>query len=104
MPSGTPETALITGSPSIGAATALLLAGAGDQLVISNQANAQAAAKDMSGIEASGGLPDNARDLAPTVPMKRSETAQDMAKAIAFLVSDAASYTTGTILDMTSEQ
>ncbi len=52
-------------------------------------------------IHASGGLPDRARDLAPTVPMKRSGTAEEVAQAIAFLVSDAASYTTGTVLDVT---
>lgn len=52
-------------------------------------------------IHASGGLPNRAHDLAPTVPMKRSGTALEVANAIDFLVSDAASYTTGTILDVT---
>jgi NAD(P)-dependent dehydrogenase (short-subunit alcohol dehydrogenase family) len=52
-------------------------------------------------IHASGGLPDRARDLAPTVPMKRSGTAEEVAQAIGFLVSSDSSYTTGTILDVT---
>lgn len=52
-------------------------------------------------IHASGGLPDRARDMAPSVPMKRSGSAEEVAKAIDFLVSDASSYTTGTVLDVT---
>lgn len=52
-------------------------------------------------IHASGGLPDRAKDLAPTVPMKRSGTAEEVAQAIGFLVSSDSSYTTGIILDVT---
>ena len=52
-------------------------------------------------IHASGGLPDRARDLAPLVPMQRAGTADEVAEAIVWLLSDKASYTTGTLLDVT---
>ena len=38
--------------------------------------------------------------LSPTVPMKRLGTADEVAAAICWLLSDAASYTTGTFLDV----
>ena len=49
-------------------------------------------------IHASGGLPDRARDLAPTIPMQRPGTAGEVADAILYLLSDKATYVTGTIL------
>lgn len=52
-------------------------------------------------IHASGGLPRRAFDLAPTVPMKRVGHAEEIATAIVWLLSDEASYTTGTLLDVT---
>ena len=51
-------------------------------------------------IHASGGLPDRARDLAPQVPMQRAGSAEEVAEAIVWLLSDAASYTTGALLDI----
>ncbi len=51
-------------------------------------------------IHASGGQPDRAQRLAPQVPMQRPGTAQEVANAIVWLLSDAASYTTGAILDV----
>ena len=48
-----------------------------------------------TGIHASGGQPDRARRLAPQVPMQRPGTAEEVAEAIVWLLSDAASYTTG---------
>ena len=51
-------------------------------------------------IHASGGQPDRAQRLAPQVPMQRPGTAQEIANAIVWLLSDAASYTTGAILDV----
>ncbi len=52
-------------------------------------------------IHASGGLPNRARDLAPQIPMQRPGTAQETAQAIVWLLSDKASYVTGTCLDVT---
>ncbi|MDR7306901.1 SDR family oxidoreductase [Rhodoferax saidenbachensis] len=51
-------------------------------------------------IHASGGQPDRAQRLAPQVPLQRPGTAQEIANAIVWLLSDAASYTTGAILDV----
>jgi NAD(P)-dependent dehydrogenase (short-subunit alcohol dehydrogenase family) len=52
-------------------------------------------------IHASGGLPNRARDVAPQVPMQRAGSAEEVAQAIVWLLSDAASYTTGSLLDVT---
>ncbi|MCB1995891.1 MAG: SDR family oxidoreductase, partial [Rhodoferax sp.] len=52
-------------------------------------------------IHASGGQPDRARDLAPTIPMQRAGSADEVAASIVWLLSDAASYTTGALLDVT---
>ena len=52
-------------------------------------------------IHASGGLPDRARDLAPQVPMQRAGTADEVARAIVWLLSEDSSYTTGALLDVT---
>jgi NAD(P)-dependent dehydrogenase (short-subunit alcohol dehydrogenase family) len=52
-------------------------------------------------IHASGGLPDRAAQLAPQVPMQRAGSADEVAAAIVWLLSDAASYTTGAIVDVT---
>jgi len=51
-------------------------------------------------IHASGGLPDRAWDLAPTIPLRRPGTPEEVARAIVWLASDDASYTTGAILDV----
>ncbi len=52
-------------------------------------------------IHASGGMPDRAFELAPTVPMKRTGTAEEIAGAILWLLSPEASYTTTALLDVT---
>jgi len=52
-------------------------------------------------IHASGGLPNRARDLAPQIPMQRPGTAEETAQAIVWLLSEKASYVTGTCLDVT---
>lgn len=52
-------------------------------------------------IHASGGVPDRAAQMAPLVPMRRAGSAEEVAQAIAWLLSDAASYTTGAVLDVT---
>jgi NAD(P)-dependent dehydrogenase (short-subunit alcohol dehydrogenase family) len=51
-------------------------------------------------IHASGGEPDRAHRLAPMVPMKRIGTADEIANAIVWLMSDEASYVTSAILDV----
>ena len=51
-------------------------------------------------IHASGGLPNRIRDLAPSVPMQRAGTAQEVAQAIVWLLGDNSAYTTGTLLDV----
>ncbi len=51
-------------------------------------------------IHASGGQPERALRLAPTLPMQRPGRADEVAQAIVWLLSDAASYTTGAVLDV----
>ncbi|MET0310505.1 MAG: SDR family oxidoreductase [Burkholderiaceae bacterium] len=51
-------------------------------------------------IHASGGLPDRVRDLAHQVPMQRGGTADEVAQAIVWLLSDEASYTTMSLVDV----
>ncbi len=52
-------------------------------------------------IHASGGLPDRVRDLAHQVPMQRGGQAEEVAQAVVWLLSDAASYTTMALMDVT---
>jgi NAD(P)-dependent dehydrogenase (short-subunit alcohol dehydrogenase family) len=51
-------------------------------------------------IHASGGDAERAHRLSPTVPMKRVGTAEEIASAIVWLMSDDASYVTSAILDV----
>ena len=52
-------------------------------------------------IHAAGGLPDRAHQSASLIPMQRPGTADEVAQAIVWLLSDAASYTTGALVDVT---
>ncbi|MEO5696280.1 MAG: SDR family oxidoreductase [Burkholderiaceae bacterium] len=52
-------------------------------------------------IHASGGEPDRVRQSTPVVPMQRAGSADEVAEAIVWLLSDASSYTTGAIIDVT---
>jgi NAD(P)-dependent dehydrogenase (short-subunit alcohol dehydrogenase family) len=52
-------------------------------------------------IHASGGQPDRAQRLAPQVPMQRAGTADEVAQAVVWLLSDQASYVTGSLMDVT---
>jgi len=52
-------------------------------------------------IHASGGTPDRVAQMLPLLPMQRAGSAEEVAEAIVFLLSDAASYTTGSILEVT---
>lgn len=51
-------------------------------------------------IHASGGEPDRAQASAAIVPMQRPGRADEIAAAVVWLLSDAASYTTGAIVDV----
>jgi NAD(P)-dependent dehydrogenase (short-subunit alcohol dehydrogenase family) len=51
-------------------------------------------------IHAANGAPDRLDRLAPSIPMKRPGTAAEVAEAVLWLLSPAASYTTGTILEV----
>jgi NAD(P)-dependent dehydrogenase (short-subunit alcohol dehydrogenase family) len=51
-------------------------------------------------IHAAGGEPDRAHRLAHMVPMKRVGQAEEIANAIVWLMSDEASYVTGTTIDV----
>lgn len=51
-------------------------------------------------IHARGGMPDRVQRLAPTVPLKRGGSAQEVAHAILWLLSDEASYVTGALIDV----
>ena len=52
-------------------------------------------------IHASGGQPDRAAQLAPSVPLQRAGTSEEVAAAVVWLLSDEASYATGTTIDVT---
>ena len=53
-----------------------------------------------TGIHASGGQPDRAREMAPLVPMQRAGSAEEVARTIVWLLSEDASYTTGAVIDV----
>jgi NAD(P)-dependent dehydrogenase (short-subunit alcohol dehydrogenase family) len=52
-------------------------------------------------IHASGGEPNRVERVKAFVPMKRGGTAEEVAQAIVWLLSDEASYTTGSFIDVT---
>ncbi|WP_423457877.1 SDR family oxidoreductase [Ottowia sp. VDI28] len=51
-------------------------------------------------IHASGGRPDRVAELKGHVPMQRGGTAEEVAQSIVWLLSDAASYTTMSLIDV----
>jgi NAD(P)-dependent dehydrogenase (short-subunit alcohol dehydrogenase family) len=51
-------------------------------------------------LHAAAGAPDRLERLSPSVPMKRPGTAREVAEGILWLLSPAASYTTGSILEI----
>lgn len=51
-------------------------------------------------LHASGGEPDRVDRVKASVPMKRGGTAEEVAQAILWLLSDEASYTTGSFIDV----
>ena len=52
-------------------------------------------------IHASGGQPDRVAQMAPLVPMHRAGSADEVAAAIIWLMSEDSSYTTGSVVDVT---
>ena len=52
-------------------------------------------------IHASGGIPDRVAQMTPLVPMQRAGSAHEVAAAVVWLLSDASSYTTGSVIDVT---
>jgi NAD(P)-dependent dehydrogenase (short-subunit alcohol dehydrogenase family) len=52
-------------------------------------------------IHASGGEPNRPERMKDVIPMKRPGEASEVAEAILWLLSDSASYITGTIVDVT---
>ena len=53
-----------------------------------------------TGLHAANGLPDRLDRLAPTIPMQRPGTPVEVAEGVLWLLSCAASYTTGAILEI----
>jgi len=53
-----------------------------------------------TGLHAANGAPDRLERLAPTIPMKRPGTVIEVAEAVLWLLSPAASYTTAAILEV----
>ncbi|WP_220195829.1 SDR family oxidoreductase [Ktedonospora formicarum] len=51
-------------------------------------------------LHALSGAPDRVERMSPTVPMQRAGTAEEVAEGVLWLLSPAASYTTGTILEI----
>ena len=51
-------------------------------------------------IHASGGEPGRVDRVKASVPMKRGGTADEVAQAVLWLLSDKASYTTGSFVDV----
>jgi len=60
--------------------------------------NAVAPGHVLTELHATSGDPDRMTRLAPTIPMERAGTAEEIAEAVMWLLSPAASYTTGAIL------
>lgn len=62
--------------------------------------NAVRAGHIYTGIHASGGEPDRVERVKEMVPMKRGGQPEEVARAILWLLSDEASYTTGAFIDV----
>ncbi|SDE17579.1 SDR family oxidoreductase [Ruegeria marina] len=76
--------------------------GLGDEVAAQNiRVNAIRPGLIETDIHGKGGEPDRAQRLAHMVPMKRTGSAEEVAEAILYLLSDAASYITSTTLDVT---
>ncbi len=101
--------AIITGSSrGIGAATARLAAKSGYAVCVNYLRDRAAAAAVVdvrpgiiyTGIHADGGEPGRVDRLKDSVPMRRGGQPIEVARAILWLLSGEASYSTGTFLDV----
>ena len=62
--------------------------------------NAVAPGLTETGLHAANGVPDRVERLRPTIPMQRPGTPEEIAAGVLWLLSPAASYVTGTILEI----
>ena len=96
------EQKMLTNYAASKAAIDIFTKGLSDEVAAQNiRVNAIRPGLIETGLHAKGGEPGRAERLAHMVPMKRTGSAEEVAKAILFLMSDAASYVTGTTLDVT---
>jgi NAD(P)-dependent dehydrogenase (short-subunit alcohol dehydrogenase family) len=51
-------------------------------------------------LHSANGAPDRLERLSPTIPMRRPGAPDEVAEGVLWLLSDAASYTTGAILEI----
>ncbi|HYP05425.1 MAG TPA: SDR family oxidoreductase, partial [Bryobacteraceae bacterium] len=51
-------------------------------------------------LHAAAGAPDRLDRMAPAIPMRRPGTAEEVAEGVVWLLSDAAAYVTGSILEI----
>jgi NAD(P)-dependent dehydrogenase (short-subunit alcohol dehydrogenase family) len=82
-----PIVVITGGSRGIGAATAILAATRGAGVIYTE-------------LHASGSEPGRVDRVKDTVPLKRGGQPEEVARAILWLLSDEASYTTGALLDV----
>lgn len=85
---------------SKGAVDALVLGLAKEMAGEGVRVNAVAPGMIDTDIHASAGIPERVARIVPTVPMGRLGTPEEVAEAVLWLLSDAASYVTGAVLDV----
>ncbi|WP_080994656.1 SDR family oxidoreductase [Vibrio harveyi] len=92
---------IITGaSRGIGAATAKRLAAQGYSVCVNYRTQTDAATQVVNEIEENGGEPNRVDRLSEKIPLKRGGTVDEVANAISWLLSNEASYVTGSFIDL----